>query len=82
MLVKVRTSRSDATSEGGYKIVKGADELLECIECVRRELNEQALREGLQSHTVLEKSKELDRLLNVYQSAKLRTGMGSSLKKL
>lgn len=50
--------------------MKGADELLKHIECVRRELNEQALRYGLQSHAVLEKSRDLDQLLNNYQSAK------------
>ncbi|WP_270170248.1 aspartyl-phosphate phosphatase Spo0E family protein [Paenibacillus sp. SYP-B4298] len=48
--------------------MKGANELLKHIERVRRELNEQARCFGLQSHSVLEKSRELDQLLNAYQS--------------
>jgi len=58
--------------EDTHGIMKGANELLKHIECVRRELNEQALRLGLQSHTVLEKSRELDQLLNAYQSIESR----------
>jgi len=57
-------------SAKGDIIVKGVEELLTRIESVRRELNEQALYDSLPSPTMLEKSRELDRLLNVYQAFK------------
>jgi len=57
--------------------MKGANEILKHIERVRRELNEQALRFGLHSHAVLEKSRELDQLLNAYQSSELGENMDS-----
>jgi predicted RNase H-like nuclease len=62
--------------------MKGANELLKHIERVRRELNEQTLRFGLQSHTVLEKSRELDQLLNAYQSAESGENMDLSRRSL
>ncbi|WP_163853725.1 aspartyl-phosphate phosphatase Spo0E family protein [Paenibacillus elgii] len=62
--------------------MKGANELLKHIERVRRELNEQALRFGLQSHAVLEKSRELDQLLNAYQSTESGENMDSSRRSL
>jgi hypothetical protein len=65
-----------------HSIMKGANELLKHIERVRRELNEQALRFGLQSHAVLEKSRELDQLLNAYQCAESGENMGSSRRSL
>lgn len=68
--------------EDTHRIMKGANELLEHIECVRRELNEQALRYGLQSHAVLEKSRELDQLLNAYQSAESGAHIDSSRRSL
>lgn len=57
-------------SAKGDIMVKGVEELLARIESVRRELNEQALYDSLPSPTMLEKSRELDRLLNVYQAVK------------
>jgi H2-forming N5,N10-methylenetetrahydromethanopterin dehydrogenase-like enzyme len=57
-------------SAKGDIMVKGVEELLARIESVRRELNEQALLDSLPSPTMLEKSRELDRLLNVYQAVK------------
>ncbi|RKN70652.1 aspartyl-phosphate phosphatase Spo0E family protein [Paenibacillus ginsengarvi] len=57
-----------------------ADELLKHIEIVRRELNEQALLYGLQSNEVLEKSKELDQLMNAYQSEDMRECMDSNMR--
>lgn len=66
------------SKEDTHSIMKGANELLKHIERVRRELNEQALRFGLQSHAVLEKSRELDQLLNAYQSAESGANMDSS----
>jgi len=51
-------------------MVKGVEELLARIESVRQELNEQALHDSLPSPTMLEKSRELDRLLNMYQAVK------------
>ncbi|MCU6711212.1 aspartyl-phosphate phosphatase Spo0E family protein [Paenibacillus sp. J5C_2022] len=51
-------------------MAKGVEELLARIESVRRDLNEQALYDSLPSPTMLEKSRELDRLLNVYQAVK------------
>jgi len=51
-------------------ILKGVEELLARIENVRRELNEQALHNSLPSPTMLEKSRELDHLLNEYQAVK------------
>ena len=64
--------------EDTRSIMKGANKLLKHIECVRRELNEQALRYGLQSHAVLEKSRKLDQLLNAYQSAESGAYIDSS----
>jgi hypothetical protein len=57
-------------SAKGDIMVKGVEELLARIESVRRELNEQALYDSLPSPKMLEKSRELDRLLNVYQAVK------------
>lgn len=68
--------------EDTHSIMKGANELLKHIERVRRELNEQALRFGLQSHAVLAKSRELDQLLNAYQSAESGENMDSSRRPL
>jgi hypothetical protein len=68
--------------EDTHSIMKGASELLKHIERVRRELNEQALRLGLQSHAVLEKSRELDQLLNAYQSAESVENMDLSRRSL
>ncbi|GAA3400104.1 hypothetical protein GCM10020370_03160 [Paenibacillus hodogayensis] len=68
--------------EDTHSIMKGANELLKHIERVRRELNEQALCFGLQSHAVLEKSRELDQLLNAYQSTESGANMDSSQRLL
>lgn len=57
----------------GDIMLKGFEELLARIESVRRELNEQALHDCLPSPAMLEKSRELDRLLNVYQALKTGT---------
>lgn len=57
-------------SAKGDIMLKGVEELLARIESVRRELNEQALHDSLPSPTMLEKSRELDHLLNVYQAVK------------
>lgn len=48
--------------------MEAADDLREQIEAVRGELNELAALHGIQGVQVIEKSKELDRLLNAYQS--------------
>jgi len=61
-------------SAKGDIMVKGVEELLTRIESVRRELNEQALHDNLPSLTMLEKSRELDRLLNVIKRSKRERG--------